>query len=35
MTLFAELAPEDPVFADELARYFAGEPDMTTLQMLV
>jgi uncharacterized protein (DUF1810 family) len=31
MTLFARAAPEEPVFAECLRRYFGGEPDPQTL----
>jgi uncharacterized protein (DUF1810 family) len=34
LTLFAEAAPETPVFAEALAKYFAGEPDPATLAQL-
>jgi uncharacterized protein (DUF1810 family) len=34
MTLFAKAAPEEPVFAECLRRYFAGEPDPETLSRL-
>jgi len=35
MTLFAAVAPPDSVFAQVLARYFQGQPDSTTLSLLV
>ena len=31
MTLFARAAPDEPVFAEALAKYFAGEGDAATL----
>ena len=34
MTLFARAAPQEPVFAECLRRYFAGEPDPETLDRL-
>ena len=34
MTLFAAVAPEDPVFAEALAHYFGGRPDPATLERL-
>ncbi|SFL16448.1 DUF1810 domain-containing protein [Methylobacterium pseudosasicola] len=34
MTLFARAAPEEPQFAEALARYFGGEPDPLTLAKL-
>ena len=34
MTLFAAVAPEDPVFAAVLAKYFGGVPDDATLARL-
>jgi uncharacterized protein (DUF1810 family) len=34
MTLFARAAPEDPVFAAVLDRYFGGDPDSRTLELL-
>jgi uncharacterized protein (DUF1810 family) len=34
MTLFARAAPENPVFAAVLDRYFDGEPDPRTLELL-
>jgi uncharacterized protein (DUF1810 family) len=34
MTLFAEAAPAEPVFIEVLKKYFAGEPDKTTLSRL-
>jgi len=33
-TLFAETAPENPVFQQLLDVYFAGEPDQRTLELL-
>jgi len=34
MTLFARAAPDDPIFAACLRKYFAGEPDPLTLARL-
>lgn len=34
LTLFAQAAPAEPVFAEALQRFFAGEPDARTLEML-
>jgi uncharacterized protein (DUF1810 family) len=34
MTLFAAVAPEEPVFAQVLQRFFGGEPDPRTLALL-
>jgi uncharacterized protein (DUF1810 family) len=34
MTLFAEVAPDNPVFAEALRKYFDGEPDAETLKRL-
>ena len=34
VTLFAEVAPEQPVFREALEKYFAGEPDARTLELL-
>ncbi|MGH3164765.1 MAG: DUF1810 domain-containing protein [Trebonia sp.] len=34
MTLFAAAAPDEPEFADVLAKYFDGEPDEATLSRL-
>ncbi|MGA7539027.1 MAG: DUF1810 domain-containing protein [Steroidobacteraceae bacterium] len=34
MTLFAQVSPEDRLFADALRRYFAGEYDPLTLERL-
>jgi uncharacterized protein (DUF1810 family) len=34
MTLFMKAAPEEPLFAECLARYFGGEADPTTLAKL-
>jgi len=34
MTLFARVAPDEPVFARVLERYFDGEPDARTLALL-
>jgi len=31
MTLFAQVAPQEPIFAACLQKYFAGEPDPQTL----
>lgn len=32
MTLFAQVAPEEPVYRSALQQYFAGKPDARTLQ---
>ena len=34
MTLFAAVAPEEPVFAQVLGRFFDGQPDERTLELL-
>jgi uncharacterized protein (DUF1810 family) len=34
LTLFAEAAPDEPLFEAALGRYFAGERDERTLQLL-
>jgi uncharacterized protein (DUF1810 family) len=34
LTLFAEAAPDEPLFRQGLERYFAGEPDPRTLDRL-
>ena len=34
MTLFAQVAPQEPVFNRALAKYFGGEGDATTLELL-
>lgn len=34
MTLFAQAAPQEPIFADCLRRYFGGEGDPETLTRL-
>ncbi|MDB5446662.1 MAG: hypothetical protein JWQ97_1979 [Phenylobacterium sp.] len=34
LTLFAEAAPEEPRFREALAKYFGGEPDPRTLELL-
>ena len=34
MTLFARAAPENPVFQQALDKYFSGEPDPLTLELL-
>jgi uncharacterized protein (DUF1810 family) len=34
MTLFAQVAPQEPVFNQALAGYFAGEGDAKTLELL-
>lgn len=34
LTLFAEAAPDEPLFSQALAAYFAGEPDARTLEEL-
>ncbi len=35
MTLFAAMAPMEPVFTDVLARFYEGEQDQVTLRLLV
>ncbi len=34
MTLFQHVAPGEPVFGEAIARFFDGEPDRATLQLL-
>ena len=34
MTLFAQVAPQESVFSRALAKYFGGEGDATTLELL-
>ena len=34
MTLFAKVAPQEPVFREALARFFGGQPDQNTLKLL-
>jgi uncharacterized protein (DUF1810 family) len=34
MTLFARIAPENPAFAEALTKYFDGQPDPLTLELL-
>ena len=34
MTLFQRAAPEEPLFADALRKYFTGTPDARTLELL-
>jgi uncharacterized protein (DUF1810 family) len=34
MTLFASVAPDEPVFTQALARFFSGQPDANTLALL-
>lgn len=34
MTLFAQVAPQEPVFREALARFFGGQPDQATLRLL-
>ncbi len=34
MTLFAQVAPDEPVFSQALARFFGGAPDERTLALL-
>jgi uncharacterized protein (DUF1810 family) len=34
MTLFAQAAPEEPLFHDLLAKYFGGQEDSATLELL-
>jgi uncharacterized protein (DUF1810 family) len=35
MTLFAQVAPEEPVFAQVLEKYYGGKADELTLELLV
>jgi len=35
MTLFAEVAPDRPMFREVLARFYAGQPDEATLALLI
>ncbi|OGB02133.1 MAG: calpastatin [Burkholderiales bacterium RIFCSPHIGHO2_12_FULL_61_11] len=34
MTLFAQVAPDEPVFSQALERFFGGQPDERTLALL-
>jgi uncharacterized protein (DUF1810 family) len=34
MTLFARAAPETPIFSDALEKYFSGEPDPRTMELM-
>ena len=34
MTLFARVAPETPIFSQALEKYFGGEPDPMTMELL-
>ena len=34
VTLFASVAPEDRIFQDALTKYFGGESDSRTLELL-
>ena len=34
MTLFAQVAPEEPAFKQALERFFGGKPDESTLKLL-
>jgi uncharacterized protein (DUF1810 family) len=34
MTLFAQAAPDDPIFAEAIRKYFGGQGDPLTLEML-
>ena len=34
VTLFGHAAPEEPLFAQAIAKYYGGEPDDRTLEML-
>jgi len=34
MTLFGRAAPENPVFQEALTKYFGGEPDSLTLELM-
>jgi uncharacterized protein (DUF1810 family) len=34
MTLFAQVAPEEPLFGQALERFYGGQPDENTLELL-
>jgi len=34
MTLFAEVCPDDPLFSDAIKKYYGGEFDALTLELL-
>ena len=34
MTLFAQVAPEEPVFSQALERFYGGQPDESTIELL-
>jgi len=34
MTLFARVAPETPIFSEAIEKYFGGEPDPITMELL-
>ena len=34
LTLFSRAVPREPIFGEALARYFAGQPDPLTLELL-
>ena len=34
MTLFAEVCPDDPIFSDAIKKYYGGEFDALTLELL-
>lgn len=34
MTLFAQVCPDDPIFTDAIAKYYGGEFDPLTLELL-
>ncbi len=34
MTLFAQVAPDEPVFSQALERFYGGQPDESTLELL-
>jgi uncharacterized protein (DUF1810 family) len=34
MTLFAQVAPEEPLFGQALDRFFGGQPDENTMELL-
>lgn len=34
MTLFSQVAPDEPVFSQALERFFGGQPDESTLKLL-
>jgi uncharacterized protein (DUF1810 family) len=34
MTLFTEAAPDEPLFREALGKFFGGDPDPRTLEIL-